>query len=145
MSSEDLEGLRLLRDRAPAGMEIAAGEYGDVPVSFLRLLEAGAVDVLQADATRCLGATGFLQVDALCEAFQLPLSAHCAPALHVHLGCAARRVVHLEHFFDHVRIERLFFDGAPRPRRGALAPDLSRPGLGLELKAADVERYRVEA
>ena len=28
VSSDDLAGLRLLRDRAPAGMAIAAGEYG---------------------------------------------------------------------------------------------------------------------
>ena len=64
VSSDDLDGLRLLRDRAPAGMEIAAGEYGyDLPY-FRRMLEAGAVDVLQADATRCGGITGFLQVGA---------------------------------------------------------------------------------
>ena len=47
VSSDDLEGLRLLRDRGPAGMDIAAGEYGyDLPY-FRRMLEAGAVDVLQ--------------------------------------------------------------------------------------------------
>ena len=34
VSSDDLEGLRLLRDRAPEGMDIAAGEYGyDLPFS----------------------------------------------------------------------------------------------------------------
>jgi len=52
VSSDDLDGLRLLRDRAPAGMEIAAGEYGYDLFYFRRMLEAGAVDVLQADATR---------------------------------------------------------------------------------------------
>ena len=61
VSSDDLEGLRLLRNRGPAGMDIAAGEYGyDLPY-FRRMLEAGAVDVLQADGTRCAGITGFLQ------------------------------------------------------------------------------------
>ena len=90
VSSDDLDGLRLLRDRAPAGMDIAAGEYGyDLPY-FRRMLEAGAVDVLQADATRCAGITGFLRVGALCEARSLPLSAHCAPSLHVHPACACR-------------------------------------------------------
>jgi L-rhamnonate dehydratase len=49
----------------------------------------------------------------------------------------------LEYFHDHVRIERLFFDGAPELRDGALRPDRSRPGLGLELKVADAERYSV--
>ncbi|MFP2900515.1 enolase C-terminal domain-like protein [Corallococcus sp. 4LFB] len=109
------------------------------------MLEAGAVDVLQADATRCLGFTGFLQADALAEAFHVPLSAHCAPALHLHVACAARRLVHMEYFHDHARLERMLFDGVPPPVDGALAPDLSRPGLGLELKRADAARFAVGA
>ena len=141
VTSDDLEGLRLMRDRAPAAMAIAAGEYGYTPTYFRRMLEAGAVDVLQADATRCLGVSGFLQAAALCEAFHVPLSSHTAPALHLHLGCAARPFRHLEWFHDHVRIEQMLFDGAPRPSRGTLTPDLSRPGLGIELKAADAERF----
>ncbi len=78
VSSDDLAGLRLIRDRAPAGMEIAAGEYGYDLFYFERMLEAGAVDVLQADATRCGGITGFLRAGILCECRSLPFSAHCA-------------------------------------------------------------------
>ncbi|WP_426752734.1 enolase C-terminal domain-like protein [Myxococcus sp. Y35] len=141
VSSDDLEGLHRLRARIPAGMAVAAGEYGDSSFYFRRMLEAGAVDVLQADATRCLGISGFLQADALCDAYGVPLSAHCAPALHTHVACAARRLVHLEYFHDHARLERMLFDGVPPVRQGALAPDLSRPGLGLELKRADAARY----
>src|SRR5204863_5361186 len=116
VSSDDLEGLRLLRDRAPAGIEITAGEYGYDLVYFRRMLDAGAVDVLQADATRCAGITGFLAVGALCGAYGLPLSAHTAPALHLHPACALGTVRHLEWFHDHVRIERLLFDGALTPQ-----------------------------
>jgi L-alanine-DL-glutamate epimerase-like enolase superfamily enzyme len=141
VSSDDLAGLHLLRDRAPTPIEIAAGEYGYSAIYFRRMLEAHAIDVLQADASRCAGITGFLQAAALCEAFQMPLSAHTAPALHLHVCCAAPRVRHLEYFFDHTRIEQMFFEGAIRPVHGVLRPDLSRPGLGLELKRADVERY----
>jgi L-alanine-DL-glutamate epimerase-like enolase superfamily enzyme len=141
VSSDDLAGLRLLRDRAPAGMDIAAGEYGYDAGYFRRMLEAGAVDVLQADATRCCGITGFLQVDALCQAYHLPLSAHCAPSLHAQPCCAALTFRHLEYFHDHARIEQMLFDGAPTPTHGALTPDQSRPGLSLELKRPDAERY----
>jgi L-alanine-DL-glutamate epimerase-like enolase superfamily enzyme len=141
VSSDDLEGLRLLRDHAPAGMDITAGEYGYDLVYFRRMLAAGAVDVLQADATRCAGITGFLRVGALCEAWGVPLSAHCGPALHVHPCCALTRVRHLEYFHDHVRIEHMLFDGVLTPRQGALHPDLSRPGLGLTFKHADAARY----
>jgi L-alanine-DL-glutamate epimerase-like enolase superfamily enzyme len=141
VSSDDLAGLRLLRDRAPAGMDIAAGEYGYETQYFRRMLGAGAVDVLQADATRCGGVTGFLQASALCQAFHLPLSAHTAPAVHTHLGCAALPLRHLEYFHDHVRIENMLFDGIQQPVGGQLSPDLSRPGLGIELKKADAQRF----
>jgi L-alanine-DL-glutamate epimerase-like enolase superfamily enzyme len=143
VSSDDVEGLRLLRDRAPAGMAIAAGEYGWDQFVFRRLLEAGAVDVLQADATRCLGTTGFLMAASLCEAHNVRLSAHCAPSLHASLMCAIRPGIHLEWFHDHVRIEDLLFDGAATARRGLVTPDRGRPGFGLELKPSEVERHLV--
>jgi L-alanine-DL-glutamate epimerase-like enolase superfamily enzyme len=141
VSSDDLEGLRLIRDRAPAGMDIAAGEYGYDIFYFRRMLDAGAVDVLQADITRCGGVTAFLQVAALCQAHNLPLSAHTSPAQHVHACCAAVPLRNLEYFHDHVRIEHMLFDGVPEPMNGELRPDLSRPGMGLEFKQADAERY----
>jgi L-alanine-DL-glutamate epimerase-like enolase superfamily enzyme len=141
VSSDDLEGLRLMRDRAPAGMDIAAGEYGYTPVYFRRMLEAGAVDVLQADATRCGGITGFMQASALCTAYALPLSAHTAPAIHMHVCCTAPKAVHLEYFHDHVRIESMFFEGVQKPHDGALQPDLSRPGLGLDFKRGEAAKY----
>lgn len=141
VSSDDLEGLRLVRDRAPAEMEIAAGEYGYTTWYFRRMLESGAVDVLQADATRCAGFTGFLQADVLCQAHHVDLSAHTSPALHMHVCCAAQTLRHLEYFHDHVRIEHMLFDGVPEPVNGELRPDLSRPGLGIELKHADAERF----
>jgi L-alanine-DL-glutamate epimerase-like enolase superfamily enzyme len=143
VSSDDLEGLRLIRDRAPASMEIAAGEYGYELTYFDQMIAAGAVDVLQADATRCCGITGFLKTSAICEARSMPLSAHCAPSVHRPLGCALLPLRHLEYFFDHARIESMLFDGFAAPINGALVPDLSRPGLGVELKTEDAERFRV--
>lgn len=141
VSSDDLAGLRLLRDRAPAGMEIAAGEYGyDLPY-FRRMLEAGAVDVLQIDATRAAGITGFLQAAALAAAFEIEVSAHCAPSLHVHPCCALTNVRPLEYFHDHARIEQMLFDGALVPEGGELRFDQSRPGLGLEFKRSDAQQY----
>jgi L-alanine-DL-glutamate epimerase-like enolase superfamily enzyme len=141
VSSDDLEGLRLLRDRAPAGMDVAAGEYGYMLPYFEAMLAAGAVDCLQADVTRCEGITGFLRVGALCQARSLELSGHCGPAIHLHPCCAVPVLRHVEYFHDHVRFEARMFDGVPEPVDGALHPDLSRPGNGLELRRADAERY----
>jgi L-alanine-DL-glutamate epimerase-like enolase superfamily enzyme len=141
VSSDDLEGLRLIRDRAPAGMAIAAGEYGYDVQYFRRMAEAGSVDVLQADATRCGGVSGFLRAAAVADAFGLPLSAHTAPTVHAPLCCAVSRAANLEYFHDHVRIERLLFDGVLEPIDGELRPDRTRPGLGVTLKRADAEAY----
>jgi L-alanine-DL-glutamate epimerase-like enolase superfamily enzyme len=139
----DLEGLHLLREHAPPDMAISAGEYGYEPLYFRRMLEAQAVDVLQADVTRCGGISGFLAAGALCAAHQLPLSSHCAPALHLHVDCAVPAVCHLEYFHDHVRIEELLFAGAPVPIAGCLYPDRERCGFGLEFKEADARAYAV--
>ncbi len=143
VSSDDLAGLAYVRARAPSHMEIAAGEYGYDTDYFRTMLAAQAIDVQQADATRCGGYTGFLQVAALCEAHHVPLSGHCGPALHLPAACAAPRFRHLEWFHDHVRIEHMLFDGAPVPRDGAIRPDLSRPGHGLAFKHKDGDRFRV--
>jgi L-alanine-DL-glutamate epimerase-like enolase superfamily enzyme len=143
VSADDLDGLRLLRNRAPGEMDIAAGEYGYDLWYFRRMLEADAVDVLQADASRCPGITDFLRVAALAEARSLRLSAHCAPSLHVHPCASIANPFPIEYFHDHVRIERMLFDGALDPVNGALHPDHSRPGMGIEFKRADAERFAV--
>ncbi len=103
---------------------VAAGEYGYEAAYFLRMLRAGAVDVLQADTTRCGGITGSLQADALCTAHSMPLSAHTAPSVHLHACCSVPSAIHLEYFHDHVRIENLLFDGVVKPVNGELVPDL---------------------
>jgi L-alanine-DL-glutamate epimerase-like enolase superfamily enzyme len=139
----DVKGLTFVRDHGPPGMDIAAGEYGFELGHFERLIRAGAVDALQADATRCGGLTGFMRVAALAAASNLPLSSHCAPALHVAACCCAPTAVHVEWFHDHVRIEHMLFDGAPRPDQGTLAPDASRPGFGLELREADAKEFEL--
>jgi L-alanine-DL-glutamate epimerase-like enolase superfamily enzyme len=141
VSSDDLEGLAAIRKRIPAGIEVAAGEYAYTIGYVRRMLEAQAVDVQQADMTRCGGVTAFLQIAALCEAFHVDLSGHCAPALHLHVACAAPRLRHLEWFHDHVRIEHMLFDGAPAPRNGMIQPDLSRPGNGLVFREQDAVSY----
>ncbi|MHB1432040.1 MAG: enolase C-terminal domain-like protein [Streptosporangiaceae bacterium] len=143
VSSDDVEGLRLLRDECPAGLDIAAGEYGFVLPDFAGLLAGGAVDCLQADVTRCGGITGLLRVAGLAAGYHIDLSAHCAPAVSAHAFCAVEHRRHLEYFHDHVRAESILFDGTLTPVGGALWPDRSAPGLGLSLRAADAARYQV--
>src|SRR5437763_13385494 len=104
VSSADLEGLRLLRDRGPAGLDIAAGEYAYVPADFRNLVANGCVDCLQPDVTRCGGITGLIATAGLAQAHGIEISGHCAPQLSAHALCAAAGLRHLEYFHDHVRI-----------------------------------------
>jgi L-alanine-DL-glutamate epimerase-like enolase superfamily enzyme len=142
VSSDDLAGLREVRDQCTA--DVAAGEYGYDLAYFRRMLEAGAVDCLQADVSRCAGITEWLRVAALAAAHNLEISAHCAQSLTAHPAMAIPNLRHLEYFADHARVDRLLFDGVLDPQGGTLRPDLSRPGTGLELKRPDAERYRRE-
>jgi L-rhamnonate dehydratase len=135
VSSRDRAGLAFVREHVPPHVAVAAGEYVSDPQDALDLLQARGVDVLQADATRCGGLTGFRAIGALAAAHGIPLSAHCSPALHAHAGCAVERMAHVEYFHDHVRIEDLLFDGTLEPQDGMLHIDRTRPGHGLSLSA----------
>ena len=136
-----LDQLAFIRQHIP--MALASGEYGYDLYDFRNPLLAGAVDILQADATRCLGVTGCLAAGELAYSFGVPFSTHTAASIHAHIACAVPQIEHVEYFFDHARIEHMLFDGALKPVHGELRPDPSRPGLGLELKKHDAEKWRV--
>lgn len=142
VSSDDLEGLHLMRNHA--ALNIAAGEYGYDIFYFKNMLQHQAVDVLQADATRCGGYTGFFQVGTLSQAFNIPLSSHTAPSIHLHACLSHSNVCHMEFFHDHVRIEETYFDGFPKLENGCLRPHLDRLGHGLELKEKDIHKYLIK-
>ncbi|HEX9528935.1 MAG TPA: enolase C-terminal domain-like protein [Streptosporangiaceae bacterium] len=140
VSSQDLAGLATVRQKVRP--DVAAGEYSWSLADSARLIDAGAIDCLQLDVTRCGGITEFVRGAALAAAHQLQVSGHCAPNLHAHVGAAVPNLRHVEYFHDHQRIERLFFDGALDPAGGVMRTDLERPGHGLALRRTDTERYR---
>jgi L-alanine-DL-glutamate epimerase-like enolase superfamily enzyme len=140
VSSDDLDGLREIRDRTNA--DVTAGEYGTDIVYFQRMCAAGAVDCLQIDATRCGGYTEWLRSAAVAASFGLTVSGHCAPNLHAPVAAATPNLRHLEWFHDHVRIESTLFTGSLDPAGGSITPDRSRPGHGLALDSEAASRYQ---
>ena len=139
VSSADFEGLRLVREQGPGGLEIAAGEYAYVLADFRSLL--GCVDCMQVDVTRCGGITGLLQAAGLANAHGLDLSGHCAPQLSAH-ALLRRAEPPAPRVLPRPRSHRAHaLRRRPRAGGGELKPDRSRPGLGLELRRADAERY----
>jgi L-alanine-DL-glutamate epimerase-like enolase superfamily enzyme len=141
VSSDDLAGLALVRSLVRP--DVAAGEYIWDLTDARRMCEAGAVDCLQADASRCGGITEWLRIAALAAAFGLEVSGHCAPHLHAAVAASVPNLRHLEWFHDHVRIESMAFDGTLDPTGGAIRPENAATGHGLTLRTADLERYRV--
>jgi L-alanine-DL-glutamate epimerase-like enolase superfamily enzyme len=139
---DQLEQLAFVRQHVP--MAVAAGEYGYDPYIFRDVLKAEAVDILQADVTRCLGVTGCLLAADLAYSFGIPFSAHTAPSIHAHVCCATPQIEHVEYFYDHARIEQMLFDGFLEPVNGTLRPDPGRPGLGLHFKHSDAAHYQIK-
>ena len=141
VSSDDLTGLRQIRATAPARMDIAAGEYAYTLFDLRRLIDAESVDVLQIDATRCQGYTGFMHGISLAMSANLPVSSHCAPMLHLPVCCHAAPVRHMEYFHDHVRIERMLFHGVPEIKNGLMTADRAAPGNGLTFRKKDAAAF----
>ncbi|MFD8810888.1 enolase C-terminal domain-like protein [Streptomyces sp. NPDC059627] len=141
VSSDHPEDLAFVRGRSTA--DVTAGEYGYTLPYFRQPLAAGAVDCLQADVTRCGGITVWLRVAALALSHGLEISGHCAPHAHAQAAASVPNLRHLEWFHDHVRIERLLFDGVLDAEGGVLAVGRSEaPGLGLDLAGERAARYR---
>ncbi|PZG24036.1 mandelate racemase [Micromonospora craterilacus] len=139
VSSDDLDGLGLVRDRVLP--DVAAGEYGFDLVYFHRM--APHVDCLQIDVTRCGGISEFLRIAAVADATGLQVSGHCAPHQHLPVAAATPNLRHLEWFHDHVRIESMLFDGVQPATGGAVPVPMDRPGTGVEFRADRAQRYRV--
>ena len=147
VSSDDLEGLR-------ADARSRARRHGDRRrrVRLRRCVlsphaaRRGAVDVLQADATRCGGITGFLQAAALCRgADTAALGAYRARRCTSTSAAPSPHVRHIEYFHDHARIEQMLFDGAVAPRRRACCARIRRrPGSGSSSSAPTQNAYRVQ-
>ncbi|MFF7216593.1 enolase C-terminal domain-like protein [Streptomyces sp. NPDC008238] len=142
VSSDHLTSLAEIRAQVP--QEVTAGEYGYTLPYFERMLAAGAVDCLQADVTRCGGITVWMRAAALAQARGIDISGHCAPHAHAHVAAAVPNLRYLEWFHDHVRVERLLFDGTLSPDGGSITPAAhGAPGRGLTLNTERAPVYRV--
>jgi L-fuconate dehydratase len=146
-SPDDILGHASVR-RAVAPIKVATGEHTHNQVMFKQLLQAGALDILQMDASRTAGVTENVAILLLAAKFGVPVCPHagglglCEMVQHLAMfdyvavsGSMGNRVIeyvdHLhEHFTDPVRI-----------RRGRyLAP--TAPGLSAELHAQSAAAHR---
>lgn len=107
---------------------IATGEMLASVGEHVRLLEAGAVDILQPDAPRIGGITQFLKLAGLAEHHNVQLAPHFAMEIHLHLAA----VYPLQTWVEHFDWLDPLFDEHLETRDGRMHLS-ARPGLGFKL------------
>jgi L-fuconate dehydratase len=144
-SPDDILGHAAIR--AGIGVPVSTGEHTQNRTMFKQLMQAGAVDLIQIDATRVGGVNENLAILLLAHRFGVPVYPHaggvglCELVQHLAMADfvaisgsledrAVEYVDHLhEHFVDPVRIER----GRYR------AP--SAPGMSAQMKQSSIEDH----
>lgn len=130
---------------AAAGtIPIATGEIHATRWDFRDLITATAAHVLQPDAGVLGGVSEWLKVAHTAASFDLPVAPHWHADLHVHMVAAVANGLTVEYFFlseDIYNFERIL--AKPLAPAGGRIPLPDRPGLGLVLDEAAVERFGI--
>jgi len=123
--------------RAALDTPIASGETVYTHRGVLRMLQAGACDVMMPDLQRMGGPTEFLKAGHLCEAFHIPCSSHLFPEMSLPLLASLPGGYYLEHmpWFETLYRERIELDANGH----AIVPD--RPGWGFSFDPDAIRRY----
>ncbi len=111
---------------------IATGEIETTKSACARLIELGAAQILQTDATVAGGVTEWRKIAALAAGHDVQLAPHWAADIHLPLAAATPNVMTVEYFHDHVGIlnfEKLLAEG-PILDQGELVVRES-PGHGI--------------
>lgn len=144
-SPEDLDSFAALR--STVRVPIAAGENEFGTQGFRELIERKAVDIVQADASRCGGITEVCRVADMAHKAGLKLAPHSwsdavAIMANAQVVAATPHALTVEvdqtgnPFVEELLVEPLAV------KNGRLQLSL-RPGLGIELNQAAVEKYRM--
>lgn len=125
---------------------IATGEIAQTRWEFRDLLKIEGPVVLQPDAGVMGGVTEWVRVVRAAETFGVPVAPHWHANLHAHLAGAASNCLAVEHFVlekDIYNFELLVTEGSRLAFRDGQVLLSDRPGIGIELDAGAVERYRL--
>ena len=134
----------MARVRQATRIPVTAGQSEITSHAVRRLLDAGAVDLVNFDASEGGGVTEWRRAAALCGAAGVRMAHHEEPQIAQHLLAAVPHGTYLECFADPERdpVWQAMWANRPAITDGSieLSPD---PGFGLVLDKAMVRRYRV--
>ncbi|SMP34455.1 L-rhamnonate dehydratase [Shimia sagamensis] len=133
--ADDIHGYAEL-NKGP--IPISGGEHEFSLMGFRQLLDLKAVSVIQYDTNRVGGITAAQKINALAEAYQVPVIPHAGQMHNYHLTMANVNCPISEYFPVHdVEVgNELFyyiFEGDPDAVDGYLDLDDNKPGLGISI------------
>lgn len=142
--ADDIEGYVELKKMGI--MPISGGEHEFTGHGFKDLLERRAVDVIQYDTNRVGGITAARKINAMAEAWSVPVIPHAGQLHNYHLTMASTASPMAEFFpvFDVEVGNELFyyvFKGEPQPVDGYIQLDDHKPGLGLEISEEHLKDF----
>ncbi len=143
--AEDVAGYAEL-NKGP--IPISGGEHEFGLIGCADLLRRGAVSVLQYDTNRVGGITAAQKINAVAEAFQVPVIPHAGQMHNYHLTMANANCPISEYFpvFDVEVGNELFyyiFKGDPDAEDGYLQLDEDLPGLGIEITDEHAHNFEI--
>jgi len=137
---DDVEPLKQvkLNTRIP----LASGEHEITRWGARRLMETGAIDVMQFDANAHAGITEWRLIAGMASMCHIKMAPHHEPALHAHLLASVPNGYILESFANPDRDPFWFeiYDRKPRIEKSVLYLD-DTPGLGVEFNQKALARY----
>jgi L-rhamnonate dehydratase len=144
--ADDIDGYAELN--AMNIVPISGGEHEFSLYGFKQLLDRKAVSVVQYDTNRVGGITAAHKINALCEAYSVPVIPHAGQMHNYHLTMSTIASPMSEYFpmFDVEVGNELFyyiFDGEPVAEKGFLQLDDNKPGLGLTLKTEFLDQFNI--
>jgi D-galactarolactone cycloisomerase len=138
------DAAQMARVRARTAIPISAGQSEITSHGVRRLIDAGAVDIVNYDASEGGGVTDWRRAALLCATAGVAMGHHEEPQIAQQLIAAVPHGTCIECFADPARdpIWQRMWTNRPAIKDGIIEVS-SGPGFGLELDAAMIAKYRV--
>jgi D-arabinonate dehydratase len=137
------DAAQMARVRQAIGIPVTAGQSEITSHAIRRLVDAGAVDLVNYDASEGGGVTDWLRAAGLCRAAGVSMAHHEEAQIASHLLAAVPHGTYAECFADPARdpVWQLMWINRP-PVRNGIMQVAAGPGFGIELDEKMIQQYR---
>tara|TARA_Y100001936_G_scaffold110891_1_gene109045 strand:+ start:1253 stop:2350 length:1098 start_codon:yes stop_codon:yes gene_type:complete len=138
---DDYNGYQILSSKS--AVPIATGENEYTKYGFNQLIEKKGATIIQPDALVLGGSTEFMKIASLADINHLSIAPHGNQNVHVQLLCAIPNGLILEYYVSTTDpLWGQIYEYDLSLKNGMVSPP-DVPGLGLEIKEKNLEKYRV--